>query len=75
MTTLRIRLSLVENAKAAARIFRKHAYDVDLRDERHVVNAKSTPGVLSLKLSSPLTVEVHADNCDDLLHELQPYKI
>ena len=75
MTTLRIRLSLAENAKTVAKIFRKHAYDVDLRDERHVVNAKSTPGVLSLKLSSPLTVEVHADDCDDLLHELQPYKI
>ena len=75
MTTLRIRLSLAENAKAVARIFSKHAYDVDLRDERHVVNAKSTSGVLSLKLSSPLTVEVHADNCDDLLHELQPYRV
>lgn len=75
MTTLRIRLSLAENAKAVAKIFNKHAYDVELRDERHVVNAKSTPGVLSLKLSSPLTVEVHADNCDDLLHELQPYRV
>lgn len=75
MTTLRIRLSLAENAKTVAKIFRKHAYDVDLSDDRHVVNAKSTPGVLSLKLSSPLTVEVHADNCDDLLHELQPYRV
>lgn len=75
MTTLRIRLSLAENAKAVAKIFRKHAYDVDLRDERHVVNAKSTPGVLSLKLSSPLTVEVYADDCDDLLRELRPYTL
>ena len=48
MTTLRIRLSLAENAKVVAKIFSKHAYDVDLRDERHVVNAKSTPGVLIL---------------------------
>ena len=68
MTTLRIRVSLAENAKAVAKIFRKHAYDVDL-------SGKSTPGVLSLKLSSPLTVEVHADDCDDLLHELQPYML
>lgn len=75
MTTLRIRLSLAENAKTAVRIFRKHAYDVDLRDGRHVVDAKSTPGVLSLNLSSPLTVEVHTDDCDDLLHELQPYTL
>ena len=75
MTTLRIRLSLAENAKTVAKIFREHAYDVDLRDGRHVVNAKSTPGVLSLKLSRPLTVEVHADDCDDLLHELQPYRV
>lgn len=75
MTTLRVRLSLAENAKRVAKIISKHGYEVDLCDGRHVVNAKSTLGVLSFKLSTPLTVEVHADQCDDLLEELRPYRI
>jgi hypothetical protein len=30
-------------------------------------------GIFSLDLSKPIAVEVHTDNCDDLMEALKPY--
>ena len=73
MKSVNIKLSLAENVKSFVNIVNRYAYDVDLRAGRHVVDAKSILGIFSLDLSKPITLEVYAEDCDDLLEELKPF--
>lgn len=43
---------------------------MDLRAGRHVVDAKSILGIFSLDLSKPISLEVYADDCGDLISDL-----
>ena len=52
-----------------------HPYDMDLRAGRHAVDAKSILGIFSLDLSKPISLEVYADNCDDLINDLKAFAI
>ena len=70
-----IKLSLAENVKSFVNIASRYPYDIDLRVGRHVVDGKSILGIFSLDLSKPITLEVYADNCDDLMEEIQPFVI
>ena len=58
-------VNLVQNVK----------YDVDLRSERYVVDAKSLLGIFSLDLTKPVIVEIHSDDCNSLLEELKQFSI
>jgi len=40
-----------------------------------VVDAKSILGIFSLDLSKPITLEVYADECDDLLEDLKAFVV
>lgn len=73
MKTVTIKLSLAENVKAFVNIINRYPYDVDLRAGRHVVDAKSILGIFSLDLSKPITMEVYAESCDDLLADIKPF--
>ena len=48
---------------------------MDLRAGRHVVDAKSILGIFSLDLSKPISLEVYADDCDDLISDLKAFAI
>ncbi|NLW01139.1 MAG: HPr family phosphocarrier protein [Clostridiales bacterium] len=73
--TVTIKLSLAENVKKFVNIVSKYPYEIDLRSGRHIVDAKSILGIFSLDLSKPITVEVYADDCDDLLDEIREFVI
>ena len=73
MKTVTIKLSLAENVKAFVNIINRYPYDVDLRAGRHVVDAKSILGIFSLDLSKPITMEIYAESCDDLLADIKPF--
>jgi len=75
MKTVNIKLSLTENVKAFVNIVSRYPYDVDLRAGRHVVDAKSILGIFSLDLSKPVTMEIYADHCSDLMEEIKPFII
>ena len=75
MKAVNIKLSLAENVKYFVNIANKYPYDLDLRVGRHVVDGKSILGIFSLDLSKPITLEVYADHCDDLIEELKPFII
>jgi phosphotransferase system HPr-like phosphotransfer protein len=66
---------LAENVKSFVNIVNRYAYDVDLRAGRHVVDAKSILGIFSLDLSKPISLEVYADDCDDLISDLKAFAI
>ena len=75
MRAVNIKLSLAENVKTFVNIVNRHAYDIDLRAGRHVVDAKSILGIFSLDLSKPITMEVYADDCDDLMEEIESFVV
>lgn len=75
MKAVNIKLSLAENVKTFVNIANRYPYDIDLRVGRHVVDGKSILGIFSLDLSKPITLEVYADNCEDLMEEIKPFVI
>jgi len=64
---------MAENVKEFVSIVSQYDYEIDLRSGRFIVDAKSILGIFSLDLSKPVVVEIHSNNCDDLLKELKPY--
>lgn len=66
-------LSSINDVKNFVNIVSRFDYDIDLASGRYVVDAKSIMGIFSLDLSKPIAVEVHTDNCDDLMEALKPY--
>ena len=73
MKSVRISLQMASQVKAFVSVVQKYSYEIDLRSDRYVVDAKSSLGIFSLDLSKPIVVEIHSDNCDDLLNELKQF--
>ena len=73
MKSILIKLDVAESVKNFVAIVEKYPFEIDLRCGRHVVNAKSVLGILSLDLNSPVVVEVYTDDCQDLVVELAPF--
>lgn len=73
MTSVSIRLSLAEDVKTFVNAIYRYDFDMDLRSGRHVVDAKSLLGIFSLDLSKPITLDIHSDECGDLLADIAPF--
>lgn len=73
MKSVPIKLSFAEEVKTFVNVANRYDYDMDLRAGRHVVDAKSILGIFSLDLSKPITLEVYAEKCDDLLEDLKAF--
>ena len=73
MKSIQISLLMTSQVSAFVAIVQKYPYDIDLKHGKYVVDAKSILGIFSLDLSKPVTVEIHSDNCDDLLEELKQF--
>ena len=73
MNTFQILLSSINDVKNFVNTVSKYDYEIDLTSGRYVVDAKSIRGIFSLDLSKPIKVEIHNDNCEDLISELKPY--
>ena len=73
MKTCSILLSSINDVKNFVNIVSRFDYDIDLASGRYIVDAKSIMGIFSLDLSKPITVEIHNENCEDLLEQLKPY--
>ena len=75
MKSIQISLQMASSVKEFVNIVQKYAFEIDLRSDRYIVDAKSILGIFSLDLSQPINVEIHSDNCEDLLKELKPFQI
>ena len=64
---------MASQVKAFVSVVQKYAYEIDLRSDRYVVDAKSILGIFSLDLSTPVVLEVFSDNCGDLIEALGPF--
>ena len=75
MKTFNIMLNSIMDVKEFVNIVNRFPYEIDLTSSRYVVDAKSIMGLFSLDLSKPIKVDVHSDDCADLMAELDKYMI
>ena len=75
MKSIPIKLSFAEEVKTFVNIVNRYPFDMDLRAGRHVVDAKSILGIFSLDLSRPISLEVYADDREDLEKDIAQFKI
>ena len=73
MKSVKISLQMAQNVKEFVKIVQDYPYEIDLKSDKYVVDAKSILGIVSLDLSKPLVVEIHSDNCDDLVAALKKF--
>lgn len=73
MKTFELMLGSINDVKDFVNIVSKYDFDVDLTSGRYVVDAKSIMGIFSLNLSKPIKVEVHSDDCDKFLNEVDRF--
>ncbi len=73
MKTFFLMLNSINDVKDFVNIVSRYDFDVDLTSGRYVVDAKSIMGIFSLNLSKPIKVEVHSDDCDKFLAELERF--
>ena len=74
MKSVQISLQMASQVKTFVSIVQKYSYEIDLRSDRYVVDAKSILGIFSLDLSRPINVEIHSSDCDDLLQDLKQFE-
>ncbi len=74
MKSIKISLSMAQNVKEFVNITQEYAYEILLKSGKYVVDAKSILGIFSLDLSLPITVEIYADECEDLLGRLKKFE-
>ena len=76
MKTVQISLNSIDKVKSFVNDITKFDYDFDLVSGRYVIDAQSIVGILSLDLSKPIDLNIHAEeNVDDVLETLKPYMI
>ena len=78
MKSIQINLQMASQVKKFVTIVQKYSFEVDLRCDRYVVDAKSILGIFSLDLSKPINVEIYADDlsgdeCNQLIEELKQF--
>lgn len=73
MKSIKVSLAMAESVKNFVNIVSKYSYEIDLRSGRFVIDAKSLLGIFSLDLSKPIVLEIHSDNCDDLIKDLSQF--
>ena len=75
MKSLKISLDMAQKVIEFDSVTQNYACEILLKSGKYVVDAKSILGIFSLDLSQPITVEVYADDCDELLQELKKFEI
>lgn len=75
MKSVKISLNSIDKVKAFVNEVTKFESDFDLVSGRYVIDAKSIMGIFSLDLSKPIKMEIHSDNCDAFLKEVQRFVI
>ena len=75
MKTVNISLNSIDKVKTFVNLINKFDYDFDLVSGRYTIDAKSIMGIFSLDLSTPITLNIHADEADAelIVKELTPY--
>ena len=80
MKSIQILLEMASQVKKFVNIVQSYSFEIDLRSDRYIVDAKSILGIFSLDLSKPINVEIHAEDneleqCEELIEQLKEFAI
>ena len=75
MKTVRISLNSIDKVKSFVNDLSKFDVDFDLVSGRYHIDGKSIMGIFSLDLSKPIKMEIHSDDCDAFLKEIQRFVV
>jgi len=75
MKTLTVNLATINDVKEFVSAVSKFAYEIDLVSGRYAVDAKSIMGIFSLDLSKNIRVDIHSDECGDLLAAIEKFTV
>ena len=75
MTTKTISLNTIVDVKELVNTVARYYFEVDLVSGRYHIDGKSIMGIFSLDLSKPINMEIHSDDCDAILKEIQRYVV
>ena len=70
-----IQLNAINDVKDFVNKVMLFNYDIDLVSGRYAIDAKSIMGIFSLDLSKPIKMEIHSDDCDAFLKEIQRFVV
>ena len=73
MKTFNLSLNCINDVKDFVNIVTKYDFEIDLTSGRYVVDAKSIMGIFSLDLSKPIKAEIHSDDCDQFVKEIEKF--
>jgi len=71
--TLMIRLGGVDEIRAFVNAIATCEYDLDLKNGRYVVDAKSIMGIFSLDLSAPLELVIYGDHEQEVIEKIKKF--
>lgn len=69
----RVHLKTIEDVKEFVSLVSSANFDIDLMNERYVIDAKSIMGILSLDFSKPIVMVLHTEDSGELLHKLEKF--
>ena len=73
MKSVKISLEMAQKVKDFVKIVQDYPYEILLKSDKYVVDAKSILGIFSLDLNRPVVLEIGSDDCDDLLKDIAPF--
>ena len=73
MKTVMIQILSTADVKQLVKIAGEYPFDIDLLSDRYVIDAKSIMGIFSLDLHKPIKMEIHSDDCEELILKLDKY--
>lgn len=73
MKSFNLSLNCINDVKDFVNIVSKYDFEIDLTSGRYVVDAKSIMGIFSLDLSKPITAEIHSDDCEKFVKEIERF--
>ena len=73
MKTFNMTLASINDVKDFVNLVSRYDFDVDLTSGRYFVDAKSIMGIFSLNLSKPIKIEIHSDDCDEFVKQLERF--
>ena len=76
MKAVKVSLNSMEKVKSFVNDISGFKADFDLVSGRYVIDAKSIMGIFSLDLSSPIQLNIYADQDEDkILETIKPYVV
>ena len=75
MVKLTVKIVSMQDADKFNKLCSKFDCDMDLQSGKYYVDAKSIMGIFSLDLSKPIKMEIHSDDCDAFLKEIQRFVV